>query len=363
MHKPSHTTGSTARSPSHQLVLRPTPQGWVLAILGGLALSSVMWPGQPLVFSLGVALVLAIVVAMVVVPHRLRRVRATWLDPGPLHAGDDIVLGATVRAASGTGPVTVGAWDPLLERLSFITDLPGVAPAATRVAWPTRFPRRGVFELAPVVVRNEQPFGVLFAQQACGEQLRVTVRPALGTMVAPLAERLRRWFEEGGLTPDPGDDDVSHLRGYRPGDPMRRINWRASARARRLLVTQRQAPASRHLALVLDTRCRHHRSRRFERLLSATATVIDHLAADGWQLSLHGLFAPAGVRGERERLLDVLAEIETCRDGELASALPRGEPCLVLSLDDPGPLPADTRALVLTLNDLAEAIRLPRVEA
>ncbi|MDA3962978.1 MAG: DUF58 domain-containing protein [Planctomycetota bacterium] len=343
--------------------IRPTSQGWSVAIACGLFLSSVLWPTRPLPFSLGLALLLALVLAMVLVPRRLRSIRGRWLVPGAIHAGDEVTVGALIMAEEGSAPVSLGAWDPQTEQLGFVTDIAGLSATPTRIAWVTRFPRRGNHELPPLVIRNEQPFGLLAAQGRIGPSQNVVVRPMLGKVERPITEQLRRWLEEGATSHETGDDEISHLRGYRPGDPMRRINWRMSARARQLLVTQRQAPACHRLALAIDTTCRQARSKRFERLICVAATLVDHLIAMNWTVVLHGSFAPSGgLHGDRERLLDALAMIEPEDDCQINEWLPRGDACLILTLD-PDRHHNEANRLVLGLDQALEHVRVPRVQA
>lgn len=350
-------------SASRSLV-RPTSQGWGIATASGLFLSSLLWPGRPLAFALGLALLLALVSAMLIAPRRLRDLHGRWVLPRTIHAGEEVTLGALLHAPEGSAPVSLGAWDPAEEGLVFITDLPGLSPTPTRVAWVVRFPRRGVIELPPLVLRNEQPFGLLAAQRPVSEPRTVTVRPAIGRVEREIVEQLRRWLDDGATSDQTGDDDVAYLRPYRPGDPMRRINWRISARSRQLMVTQRQAPDTQRLAILLDTTCRSRRSRRFERLICAAATLIDHLCDLGWTIVLYGDFAPTGgLHGDRDRLLDALATVQPSDAVDLHQHLPRRDSCLVLSLEDHADLGEDGRTAVLTLDRAQEVMRLPRVTA
>lgn len=343
-------------------LVRPTSQGWGIATVSGLFLSSLLWPGHPLAFALGLALLVALATAMVVVPRRLRGIRGRWVLPKVIHAGEEITVGAVIQATAGSAPVSLGAWDPCAGGLTFITDLPGLSPTPTRCAWVVRFPERGVVELPPLVLRNEQPFGLLAAQRPISDPETITVRPAIGRMERDIIEQLRRWLDDGANTDELGDDDIAYLRPYRPGDPLRRINWRISARSRQLMVTQRQAPATHRLAIVLDTTCRAARSRRFERLVCVAATLIDHLDRLGWTIVLHGDFAPDGLHGDRERLLDALAMVAPQDEVDLAALLPQHDSCLMLCLDERPDLALDARTMVLTLDRALEHMRIPRMQ-
>lgn len=351
----------------HAPRLRPTPQGWSVAALCGLFLSSLLWPERPLPFTLGLALLLCLGLAIYLVPRRLRGIDGRWLLPATIHAGEEVTVGALLHAVDGSPPVTLGAWDPHTDAVEHIADLAGLSTTPTRVAWSVRFPHRGAIDLPPLVVRNEQPFGLLAAQHPVGAAQRVLVRPAVGRLAESGLDDLRRWLEEGATSHETGDDEISHLRPYRPGDPMRRINWRISARARQLLVTQRQAPACHRLALVVDTAGPRRRSRRFERLIVVAATFTDHLLRLGWSISLHGSFAPrGGVRGDRDALLDALAQVQTTgRESDsaaLEAGLPRGDAALILTLDPHRFTPTPQRR-ILDLEAALERVVVPRVWA
>ena len=168
----------------------------------------------------------------------------------------------------------------------------GLDQAPTRVAWSVRFPQRGRIELPSPRGQCEQPFGLLRAAAPIGEPASILVLPALGKIESGLRSQLQRWLDQGPASDETGDDEIDHLRAYRPGDPPRRIHWRATARSRSLVVSERRASACRRLALVLDTATTHGRTgRRLERLISIAATLAVELQASGWHLTLGGRFS------------------------------------------------------------------------
>ena len=103
--------------------------------------------------------------------------------------------------------------------------------------------------------------------------------------------------------------------------------------------------------------------RRLDRLASVAATFVDHLGRRGWDLSLHGRFAPAGVVGNRARLLETLALLMPDDPTiPLGECLPPGRPCVVLTSR---PLEVAARSggprpLVLSLDECDALVRLPR---
>lgn len=119
--------------------------------------------------------------------------------------------------------------------------------------------RRGRHVLGPVRLRLVDPFGLV-------------ERSAVGTDSAPLLVVPRvRPLGDGG--PDRGqggggegsrrtiavhgEDDVS-TRQYRHGDDLRKVHWRATARAGELMVRLEERPWRAQATLLLDTRARAH---------------------------------------------------------------------------------------------------------
>jgi uncharacterized protein (DUF58 family) len=112
--------------------------------------------------------------------------------------------------------------------------------------------RRGVYEIGPV----ELSVGDLFAREAIsdtrGEVDRFLVRPR--TVPAAALHRRDTWGGTDrarfGLTEDPSR--FAGIREYAPGDPLRRVHQRASARLGRPVVRRFEPSRDREVLIVLD---------------------------------------------------------------------------------------------------------------
>ncbi len=116
-------------------------------------------------------------------------------------------------------------------------------------------PRRGLYQVGPLVVEHEDPFGMARSTMAVGLPDRLVVVPAVvelpsggptladGEGTAQLVQRR--------IT---GNDDDLTTREYRTGDARRRIHWRASARRGELMVRQEEHRSHPDARIVLDTR-------------------------------------------------------------------------------------------------------------
>jgi uncharacterized protein (DUF58 family) len=120
-------------------------------------------------------------------------------------------------------------------------------------------PYRGTYFWAPLIVSSGYPFGLI--------ERRVVVPPSQKTFVLPALGRLHRGrlrrFLRGA---DPrnvrirqrpkvhraAQDEFHRLRPYRPGDSLRWVHWRTSARRGELMVREFEDLPSENLLLIFD---------------------------------------------------------------------------------------------------------------
>jgi uncharacterized protein (DUF58 family) len=113
------------------------------------------------------------------------------------------------------------------------------------------------------------------------------------------------------------------MREYKPGDDLRRIVWRASARMGKLMVREAEQGITDHITIILDTdRGSHSRdgeySESFETGVSAAASLAVRHLRDGYEIRLEGNAGPIGrpVRGRTGQLpvLDNLTRVDMSRE-------------------------------------------------
>ncbi|MGE3804298.1 MAG: DUF58 domain-containing protein [Gemmataceae bacterium] len=114
---------------------------------------------------------------------------------------------------------------------------------------------RGWYYLDPVQVRSGFPFGLVERRARGADIDGILVFPALGELdYERLLHALPPSAGQEGLRPRrvSGRDDFHGLRDYRPGDSLRSVHWRSSARRGNLLVKEFDDRSARDLVLVLD---------------------------------------------------------------------------------------------------------------
>ena len=141
-----------------------------------------------------------------------------------------------------------------------------------------RFPtdRRGRYEVGPLRVTVADPFALF-------ERTRIV----LGTEEVIVYPRVRDVFpppETGGLDLDREQPQVRSriepsgefhtLREYAPGDDLRHVHWRSTARRGHLMMRQNEARRRTPVLVMLDVRPGSHDRASFERAVEACASIV-----------------------------------------------------------------------------------------
>jgi uncharacterized protein (DUF58 family) len=118
-----------------------------------------------------------------------------------------------------------------------------------------RPPRRGSYDVGPLAVRLCDPFGFCELPRMFHAVDRLLVTPEVVSL--PGADPTGRWSAgatgHSGGTSGSGEDDLG-TRPYRPGDELRRVHWRTTARVGELSVRREEQPRQGSVTLILDTR-------------------------------------------------------------------------------------------------------------
>ena len=199
------------------------------------------------------------------------------------------------------------------------------AGAAVSHRYSLRCSRRGVYEVGPLVAITSDPLGLTQRDHEVAPRFELLVHPR----VEEVSDRpLTRQFEDPPIRPPvskpfPTGFEFYGMRDYKPGDDLRRIVWRASARMGKLMVREAEQGITDRITIVLDTDRGHHSheegySESFETGVSAAASLAARHLRDGYEIRLEANRGPITrpVRGHAGTLpiLDALARVEMTRD-------------------------------------------------
>ena len=292
-----------------------TPRGIVTLILGLTCLAIGYIAGRDEVLVIAGFCLLMVIVAAIVVRARKPKFEVIRLFAPPVVSAGGLTR-VTVRvrnvASSASTPLLWNDAIPWAQPMEpQVLDGIQIGSAAKRVRavdYELLPPRRGLFPIGPFVVEYEDPFGMVNAVLAVGEADRLVVVPEVvelpaggptladGEGTAQLVQRR--------VT---GNDDDLTTREYRPGDALRRVHWRASARHGELMVRQEEHRSHPDARIIVDTRQSGYpdavpdpgdtwsptaHSEAFEWVVRMTASLGSHLEAAGFRVLIEETAVP-----------------------------------------------------------------------
>ncbi|MBO1740497.1 DUF58 domain-containing protein [Leifsonia sp. TF02-11] len=288
---------------------RPTARGWAFGAVGVVALAASAFFGRTDVLFVGVFLTVLPLAAMISVTiDRPRLTVARSFHPDVVAVGEQSTIVTTARNQSAR-PSPPARWREF-------------APTGVEVQASAPFPRlgahqvnvthgrdtvvlrqdvvalrRGSHPVGPLIVSRTDPFGVAYAEYAVGQPRQFLVTPRVvplssGELDVAHSEGAEHELQRHSI---PSADELI-AREYRPGDPLRRVHWRATARHDKLMVRQEEQRSNPEAWLLMDTRLvtrapgQHVPSEQgdelFETLVELVASVGVHLLDEGFVLSV-----------------------------------------------------------------------------
>jgi uncharacterized protein (DUF58 family) len=115
---------------------------------------------------------------------------------------------------------------------------------------------RGRYEFGPVFVDTRFPLGLVERGLHLVVPASLRVYPRLGRLQSDWKRKLQNATEQTSSQVAQGGifaDEFHRLREYRPGDDVRSIHWRTSARRNELMVREHRDSRDRSLLILVDT--------------------------------------------------------------------------------------------------------------
>ena len=171
-------------------------------------------------------------------------------------------------------------------KLAHYSILPSNSKVSQRISY--TFKKRGNYQITGFMISTKFPFGFLRKVQekeAVGEVIVYPEPQAISSFAASLPV-LTGWLEssqKGNST------DLYRMRQYVPNDSMRHIDWKATAKTRRLMVKEFTTEDERRFSLVLDDQQIDDLAdfqEKFERAVVLIASLADYLTKQGSEVRL-----------------------------------------------------------------------------
>jgi uncharacterized protein (DUF58 family) len=248
------------------------------------------------------------------VVNAVRTVAPTRVSAGvPVQARVD--LHTPSRLLGGGLVLTDSFPDALGPSPHFVAPAPHRGDPRLTLEYPVLPRVRGMHQIGPLTVRVSDPLGLVEYERELVEPTTLMVIPRV-TPLSGLPDGFGRGEGEAGSTGlrrGMGEHDAL-LREYQPGDPLRSVHWRSTARRDELMVRLEERPWHGGVTVLLDRRAQAHRGRGAESSLEwaieLVASICRHLLVKGRKVTLvaeNGVVLAAGT--DPEAMLDSLATL------------------------------------------------------
>ena len=126
----------------------------------------------------------------------------------------------------------------------------------TELKYTLECPLRGFYTIGPVAVRVQDTFGLFHREKEIHLYDDFLVFPKMEDVKdAFVKSRVPKIFTGAVNIRQPGEgSNFYNLREYIPGDPMRKVNWKAMARAGKMMVNEFERDAVSDIILIVDSR-------------------------------------------------------------------------------------------------------------
>lgn len=195
--------------------------------------------------------------------------------------------------------------------------------------------RRGYVQLGGYSIYRLEPFGLMKKERFYKDEAKLLVLPKRYAVLQAEQTGAQPQYQmgTGSLARHGASGEFVTLRDYIPGDPVKHIDWKATARVGEPVVRQFQDEHAARSGIILDTHCLPEERAVFEDAVSVAASIIT--AEDSNRSGLRLLCAGAtcitanstGARGgagvpeEKQRMLEFLACVQPADPESFADLL------------------------------------------
>lgn len=260
----------------------PTRQGWAMLMAAVLAVVIGRLFGLIELFVVGVSLAVVFLLALLTVNRPLPQIHVRRVArPSLVSVGEPARVDLQLANRTNHSTPRLKLWEPVGDKGGAPMQLAPLAPGdSVSAAYRVPTARRGLLRTGPLRAERTDALGLCSRVSwlaGAGEVMVVPERVPLAFPSAGTAGRLGQHLrlKAYGQT----GSEFHSQREYTPGDDLRRINWKTTARAGTLIVRETAQEGVQRCIVVLDTFSEGYDDAGFERAVVAAASVVASAAA------------------------------------------------------------------------------------
>ena len=262
----------------------PTRQGWSTLSAGIACIVLGRMFGLIELYIIGSAMLAAFAIGLLIVNRPLPRLAVRRVArPATVGVGEPARVDIQVANRSSVRSPKLTLWEPVGDKGGAPMQLaPLGAGEAVSAAYRVPTSRRGVVRTGPLRAERFDPLGLARRSNWLAGAGEVLVVPQQLTLAFPTAGSAGRLGEHLRMKSYGQSGTEFHSqREYIPGDDLRRINWKSSARSTTLIVRETTLEGVQRCTVVLDTLADSYDRDGFERAVTAAASVVAAASAAG----------------------------------------------------------------------------------
>ena len=262
----------------------PTRQGWSALVVAVASCAIGRAFGLIEMYVLGVGMATAVLLAFLSLRRPLPRLQVRRaLQPSTVSVGQPARVDFQMRNTGTRRSPYMRLWEPVGAQGGApmqVASLPAGEAASAAYRVPTS--KRGQMTIGPLHARYHDVLGLCARSTVLAGSDEILIIPEYVVLPFPsrgasgrLGQHLR--MKAYGQT----GTEFHSMREYVPGDDLRRISWKASARSTNLMVRETAVEGIRRCTIVFDTEAVTYDDESFEVAVSAAASITTSAAAAG----------------------------------------------------------------------------------
>ena len=238
---------------SQRCKLRITKRGMSFVLFGLLLLLASFNTGENLFYLITCSLISFLLTAWWVTRRSVRHISLKRNAPNATHRNETFASSLLLENLHRRKTIrSIELQSENFEKPYYIDTIPANNSIQSRLY--ATMPKRGAHILPTIRISSSFPFGLFEQHRIVDDQQTILVYPR----IYPLSQQILKELDDNGQTPkasfsNDGNEFYS-LREYIPGDDIRLIAWKISARIGQLIIRELEPSITRMVMLVLDTR-------------------------------------------------------------------------------------------------------------